>query len=101
MALNNDDTLWKPMRMASAGKSKLLPGKRGRYLLWLEPPFITGRPRWFHFSWVGEAFCLRDYTTGMKRNQDRTTKAADVWQLAAKGRIPCHGNLYRPLSDYN
>jgi hypothetical protein len=91
--------VWKPMRIASSGKSATLPGKRGSYLLWLEPPLISGSSRWVHFSWVEESFCLRDFIKGQKRNQDPETNASQIWR-SAKARVPCRGKLYRPIQDF-
>ena len=91
---------WKSMRTESSAKDSNLPGSRGRYLLWLEPPLISGRPRWVHFSWMEESFCIRDYINGMERRQDPTINATQVWR-SAKHRIPCRGELYKPVEEFD
>jgi len=101
MSAHSNAHAWKPMRIPSAGKNSALPGKRGRYLLWLEPPFIAAPARWVHFSWVEGSFCLRDFIGEQKRSQDGKTDATHIWRLAAKGRIPCRGKLYHPVQDHD
>lgn len=76
-----------------------LPGSRGRWLLWLEPPLITGSPRWVHFSWRGDSFYIRDYLTGMISTNHPNLTAVKVWQ-SAKGRIRCKGELYEPIQNF-
>ena len=90
---------WKPMRTEFSGGGSSLPGVRGRYLLWLESPLISGDPHWVHFSWMEESFCIRDFLRGMERRQDHGVNATQVWQ-SAKGRIPCKGELYKPVQDF-
>ncbi len=92
---------WKPMRTISEGAGdSFLPGARGRYLLWLEPPMVTGDPHWVHFSWREESFCIRDFINGRERRQDPTLNATQVWRNA-KRRIPCKGELYKPVEDFD
>ena len=98
-SMNLPDASWKPMRKESVGENAPLPGARGRYLLWLEPPLISGNPRWVHFSWMEESFCIRDFVAGMERRQDPSINATQVWR-SAKGRVTCRGELYRPVQDF-
>ena len=91
---------WKPMRAESSDQEdSKMPGKRGRYLLWLEPPIISGRGRWVHFSWWEESFCIRDFISGMQRRQDSHTTATQIWK-SAKRRIPCVGDLFHKIGDF-
>ena len=95
----NFSSVWKPMRMESSEGDSSLPGARGRYLLWLESPLISGPPHWVHFSWMEESFCLRDYINGVQRRQDPSTNATQVWR-SAKSRICCRGEYYKPVEDF-
>ena len=91
---------WKPMRTESSAEDLGLPGKRGRYLLWLDPPLISGSPHWVHFSWMEESFCIRDYINGMERRQEPNINATQIWR-SAKNRIPCRGYLYKPVTEFD
>ena len=93
---------WKTIKLISGRESNgecPLPSARGRYLLWLEAPLLSGGPHWVHFSWADESFCIRDFTKGMERRQDQCISATQVWQ-SAKSRIPCMGELCKPVQDF-
>jgi hypothetical protein len=97
---------WTPLRTASSGTGKdddapPLPGKRGRYLLYvgtgiIEP--INGRGRYVHVSWSGDAFCIRDFIAGVERREGDDLTIAQVWKRALD-RIPATGDLYVPHGD--
>jgi hypothetical protein len=91
---------WKPLRGAPSG----LPGERGRYLLVLGPPLIEDGPRWVHFSWRGESFCIRDFIGGRKTRhsyqgdtEPRLT-AAEIWRQATKVKRAT-GDLFHKAND--
>jgi hypothetical protein len=90
---------WTKMRIPGGGQSGSLPGDRGRYLLWLEPPYVDGEGHYVHFSWKGGSFCIRDYIRQVERRQDRAYTAADIWK-AASNRIPAKGELYVPVENF-
>jgi hypothetical protein len=90
---------WQKMRIPAAGAGENLPGDRGRYLLWLEPPHVQGDGHYVHFSWKGDAFCLRDYVGQVERRQDAETRALDIWK-AATGRIPAKGEFHVPFENF-
>jgi predicted DNA-binding protein len=85
--------------VAPAADSIPLPTTRGRYLLFVGDPILRDGPRWVHFSWRGDSFCLRDFATGDIRRQDRSLSAADVWRVAQK-RIPATGEFFHPVGDW-
>ncbi len=98
---------WKPLRTESAGtgteedNAPPLPGKRGRYLLYLGPPIIRaieGRGRFVHFSWSGESYCIRDFIAGVERREGTDFTVEQVWRRATD-RIPATGDYYRPHSE--
>jgi hypothetical protein len=90
---------WSPMRgNRSITPGNNLPGKRGRYLLKLGAPLVEDGPRWIHFSWLGEAFCLRDYTSEAELRQKPGLTASDVWQQAID-RLPATGKYFLPADD--
>jgi len=93
----SDAGSWKPMRTEHSADK--LPAGRGRYLLWLEPPLVSGSGHWVHFSWVEESFCIRDYINGVSRRQDPKTDASEIWRKA-KDRIHCRGELHKPVQDF-
>jgi len=77
-----------------------LPTTRGRFLILLGEPHLRGRPRWVHFSWRNESFCIRDFLTGAIRRQDTFLQAADVWRAALK-RVPAVGEYFHPVGDWD
>lgn len=89
---------WKPLRGASPSSPNGLPGERGRYLIFLGPPLIEGGPRWVHFSWRGESFCIRDYIGGQEMRQEPGLGASDIWRQAIKKK-PATGEFFRPADD--
>ena len=92
---------WSPMRSAMSGGSPSLPGKRGRYLLYLGTGVIDpidGRGRFCHFSWNNDSFALRDYITGRERRQGSDLTVERVWR-AAQVRIPATGKYFVPVED--
>jgi hypothetical protein len=97
--VKENDMSWQKMRIPGAGAGDSLPGDRGRYLLWLEPPYVEGEGRYVHFSWKEGSFCLRDYIQHLERRQGRDTTALDVWR-AAQDRIPAKGELYVPVENF-
>jgi hypothetical protein len=90
---------WKQMRIRGVGPGNSPPGDRGRYLLWLEPPLVEGEGHYVHFSWKQESFCIRDYIQHLERRQAPGSSAADIWE-AASDRIPCKGELYVPVENF-
>jgi hypothetical protein len=93
---------WVPIRSTSTGTAPPLPGPRGRYVVYLEPPMIRdtgdGKGRYCHFSWKGESFALRDFITGMERRQSSDLTVEQVWQTA-RDRIPAKGDLFVPIEN--
>lgn len=87
------------MDVAPTADNIPLPSTRGRYLLYVGDPILRDGPRWVHFSWRGDSFCLRDFTTGDIRRQDRSLGSADVWRVAEK-RIPATGEFFHPVGDW-
>lgn len=87
------------VEVALAADNVPLPTTRGRYLLYVGDPILRDGPRWVHFSWRGDSFCLRDFATGDIRRQDRSLSAADVWRFAEK-RIPATGEFFHPVGDW-
>jgi hypothetical protein len=74
---------WSPMRGGTKSGSGDLPGQRGRYLLLLGKPLLEGsKPRWVHFSWLNQSFCIRDFVAGRERRQEPGLAASDVWRQA-------------------
>lgn len=63
-----------------------LPGQRGRYLLFLGEPIIPDGPKWVHFSWQGESFCIRDFLGGRELRQQPGLTGSDVWRAARQRR---------------
>ena len=90
---------WQKMRLPSAGPGNSLPGERGRYLLWLEPPLVETEGHYVHFSWKDESFCVRDYIQHLERRQAPGCTALAIWE-AASDRIPCKGELYVPVENF-
>lgn len=90
---------WQAMRIRGSGDGNSLPGERGRYLLRLEAPMIEGEARYVHFSWKDESFCIRDYMRHRERRQAPGLTPSDVWE-AATDRIPCKGELYVPVENF-
>jgi hypothetical protein len=89
---------WQAMRIRGGGDSSL-PGERGRYLLRLEAPMIEGEARYVHFSWKDNSFCIRDYIRQRERRQEPGLTPSGVWE-AASDRIPCKGELYVPVDNF-
>src|SRR5690242_83886 len=92
---------WQKMRIPGSGEGQAesLPGDRGRYLLWLEPPWVEGDGHYVHFSWKEDSFCIRDYIRQVERRQDQDSTALDIWK-AAVDRIPAKGELYVPVENF-
>jgi hypothetical protein len=90
---------WQPMRIPTKGPENSLPGDRGRSLLWLGPPLVDGEGHWVHFSWKDGSFCVRDFLRQRERRQEPGLSSADVWAAAAD-RIPCKGELYVPVENF-
>jgi hypothetical protein len=40
------------------------------------------KPRWVHFSWFNDSFCIRDYVGRRERRQEPGLTASDVWRQA-------------------
>jgi hypothetical protein len=95
---------WVPIRTSSDGHDNSappLPGKRGRYLLYLGTGVIDpidGKGRYVHFSWQNDAFCIRDFITGMERRESEDLTVALVWRRALD-RIPATGDYYKPHGE--
>src|SRR5687767_3786170 len=93
---------WSPLRTSSAAQGDAappLPGRRGRYLLYLGPPIIPaidGKGRYVHVSWRDHAWCIRDYVAGKERREGDDFTIDDIWRRALD-RIPAvngpHGGL--------
>ena len=90
---------WQSMRIPGGGQGNSLPGDRGRYLLWLDPPLVEEEAHYVHFSWKGESFCIRDYVRHLERRQTPGVSPLDIWG-AASDRIPCKGELYVPVENF-
>jgi hypothetical protein len=91
---------WQKMRIPGGdGPKDGLPGERGRYLLWLDPPYVEGQGHFVHFSWKCESFCIRDYVQHLERRQTPELSATQIWQSASE-RIPCKGEFYRPVDNF-
>src|SRR5664280_2675010 len=90
---------WQSMRIPGGGQGNSLPGDRGRYLLFLEPPLVEGAGHYVHFSWKDESFCIRDYMQHLERRQGPGVSPLDIWG-AAQDRIPCKGELYVPVENF-
>jgi hypothetical protein len=89
---------WQNMRIPG-GQANSLPGERGRYLIWLEPPLVEGEGHFVHFSWKAESFSIRDYIQGLERREAEGLTATGIWNAASK-RIPCKGELYVPVENF-
>jgi hypothetical protein len=91
---------WVPLPGAKNANADLpaLPGKRGRFLLYLAEPILEDGHRWVHFSWVGESFAIRDYLKGRMMRQESGLTASAIW-LAARKRLPATGAYYHSASD--
>lgn len=76
-----------------------LPTTRGRYLLFIGEPILKGRPRWVHFSWRNERFCLRDFLTGSILRQDAILQVTHVWRAALRKK-PATGEYFHPVGDW-
>jgi len=90
---------WKKMRIPGIGPGNSLPGDRGRYLLWLQPPLVETEGHYVHFSWKEGSFCIRDYMQQSERRQAPGCTAINIWE-AASDRIPCKGELYVPVENF-
>ena len=91
---------WQEMRIRGGREhGGTLPGERGRYVLLLEPPLVQGEPHYVHFSWKDFSFCIRDYIQQLERRQAEDLTPTDVWD-AALDRIPCKGELYVPVENF-
>jgi len=83
-----------------------LPGKRGRFLLYLGPPVIKpidGRGRYVHVSWKSRpdgtfAYAIRDFIAGLERRESDDMPIELIWRRALD-RIPAKGDLFRPHTD--
>jgi hypothetical protein len=95
----NTKKAWRKMRIPGGRQGDPLPGDRGRYLLWLEPPVVEGAGHFVHFSWKEEAFCIRDYLHQIELRQYRGATALDIWKAASE-RIPAKGELYIPVDNF-
>ena len=92
-------TAWTPIKATRNNNPPcVLPGQRGSYLLLLGSQVLTDGPRWVHFSWRGESFCIRDFLKGMERRQEPGLTASDVWR-AAQQRKPATGEYFHPVED--
>src|SRR5437899_12601555 len=89
---------WEKMKIPGRSGNSL-PGDRGRYLLWLEPPLIEEDGHYVHFSWMGESYRVRDYIREQQTRGLRDLTVLDVWN-AAKDRRPCTGELHVPIENY-
>jgi hypothetical protein len=97
---------WGPLRTASAGTGKEedappLPGKKGRYALYLGTGVIDpidGKGRYVHVSWSGKSYCIRDYIAGIERREGDDLTIEQVWKRALD-RIPATGDLYVSYTD--
>ena len=89
---------WQTMRGPSGEQTESLPGIRGRYVRWLEPPHVEGQGHYVHFSWKEDSFCLRDYIQQIERREDGGFTAQDIWK-AASDHVPARGELYVPVED--
>jgi hypothetical protein len=97
---------WGPLRTASAGTGKEedappLPGKKGRYILYLGSGIIepfSGMGRYVHVSWSGASYCIRDYVAGVERREGNDLTIEQIWKRALD-RIPATGELYVPYKD--
>ena len=72
-----------------------LPRQRGRFLLELGEPMVPDGPKWFHFSWRGESFCLRDFLRGEERRQ-RPGETATVCLAGSLSASPSHRQIPYP-----
>lgn len=87
---------WTPIRGENP-RSSQLPAKRGRYLIRVGKPLLDEtKPRWLHFSWLDESFCIRDFVMGRERRQEAGLTASDVWRMAID-RQPATGRYYFPV----
>lgn len=76
-----------------------LPTTRGRYLILVGEPILSDGPRWAHFSWRGDSFCVRDFLRGRIIRDDRTVKATDVWRAALR-RKPANGDYFHRVGEW-
>jgi hypothetical protein len=90
---------WHKMRIRTEAPENSLPGDRGRYLLWLDPPHVQGEGHWVHFSWMEGSFCIRDFIKQCERRQEPGLTSTNIW-AAASDRIPCKGELYVPVENF-
>jgi hypothetical protein len=86
------------MKALTGSEGESLPSDRGRYLLWLMPPHVSGDGHYVHFSWKGDSFCIRDYVQGLECRQHEEFSILDFWR-AAKHRIHATGDLFVPVGD--
>ena len=84
-----------PLHVASSDNG--LPGRQGKYLLLLDAPYVKNGPRWAHFSWRDDGFCIRTFTEPERRHQG-AEKAIDVWNAATE-RIQATDELYHTSVD--
>jgi hypothetical protein len=87
---------WQPMRDSADDR---LPGVRGVYAVFLDPPIIHGSSHFAHLSWQGENYVLRDFLQSVERKQGDDLSLESVWR-AARVRIPCKGRLRRSVEDH-
>ena len=66
-------------------------------MLFLGAPFIEDGPRWVHFSWRGDSFCIRDFIKGRMARQDEDSTADAVWRAAMKTKAAT-GEYYRSVA---
>ena len=84
---------WERIPIPGGSTSSPLPGARGSYLMWFEPPLVEGSGRYVHFSWRADSYCVRDFVKGKQTRDLDDLTAEDLWN-AAKDRISCTGQLY-------
>ena len=93
---------WKQLGGGGGGggpvSTSTLPGNRGSYLLCLEEPIVPDGPKWVHFSWLGESFCIRDFLAGRERREEPGLTATDVWR-AARRHLAARGQYRVPVTS--
>ena len=102
MSRRSSTSPWQPLRQDAPETTDELPGKKGTWVLFLEPPLIqpsAGGGRCVLFSWQGGSFKIRDFINKTWRRQgEDLPRAQDVW-AKAKRRIACHGELRQSIDD--
>src|SRR5207244_7090566 len=61
-------------------------------------PIFPDGPKWVHFAWLGESFCIRDFLGGRERRQEPGLTATDVWRAARRG-LPATRQYRVPVTD--